>query len=189
MNDNIIEINLSEKYKEKKKKKEPVLKIPNALGVVVMIVIVAFAVSHLLLYLRENSLKKMTARFNELKAPAKEAARLKKMSQDLSKRKEALNGCKENWNTWAGKWLELAKLTPDSIFLQEIKISVDNVPDGKQTVLIRGRASGKEGESVILNYLEALKTSKVFNTKFKKMVLSPVYTEGNQKVFSIDLIQ
>jgi len=189
MNSKLIEINLSEKFKQKKQKKKPFLKIPNALGVLLIVVIVIFALTHLLLHTRENSLRKMTSKYNQLKTPAEETKKLRKMSDVLGKKHTILKDCKKGWLTWADKWLEIAKLTPDSIFLQEIKISNENKLNGKQTLLIRGRVSGKEGESVLLSYLEALKASKIFNTRFHNMVLSPVYTEGNEKVFSIDFIQ
>ncbi len=189
MNSKLIEINLSEKFKQRKKKSRPAFKTPNALGILVVFIIVAFAVTHLMLYVRESSLRKMNAKYGQLKTPAKETVELRKMCGVLEKKYKILNGCEESWLVWADKWLEIANATPSSIFLQEIKISNENKLDGKQAILIRGRASGKEGESVILSYLEALKGSKIFNTEFHKMILSPVYTEGNEKVFSIDLIQ
>ena len=189
MNSKLIEINLSEKFKQRKKKSRPAFKTPNAFGFLVVVIIVAFSVTHLMLRVRENSLRKMNAKYEQLKTPAKETSELRKMCVALEKKYKILSGCEENWLVWADKWLGIAKLTPDSIFLQEIKISNENKLNGKQTILIRGRVSGKEGESVILSYLKALKASKVFNTRFHKMVLSPVYTEGNEKVFSIDLIQ
>ena len=189
MNQNLIEINLSEKFKQRKKKNKPVLKIPNALGVLIAVIIVTFAISHLMLYTREGSLKRMTSKYDQLKAPAIETGKLRKMCNVLGKKHKLLVACKDGWLTWADKWIEIAKLTPDSIFLQEIKVVNNNKLNGKQSVLIRGRASGKKGETVILNYLEALKASKVFDTVFQNVVLSPVYTEGDEKVFSIDLIQ
>jgi len=189
MNRNLIEINLSDKFKQRIKKSEPAFKTPNAIGILIIVIIVSFAISHLMLRVRENNLKRINAKYQKLKAPANETSKLKKMCEVLEKKYKILNKCEQNWINWADKWLEIARITPESIFLQEIKISNENKLGGKQTVLIRGRASGKEGESVILSYLEALKASKVFNKEFNKMVLSPVYTEGNEKVFSIDLIQ
>jgi len=189
MNSKLIEINLSEKFKQRKKKSKPAFKTPNTLGILLVVVIVTFAITHLMLRVRKNSLRKMNAKYEQLKTPAKETAELRKMCGVLEKKYQILNECKENWIAWGDKWLEIASVTPPSIFLQEIKISNENKLNGKQSILIRGRVSGKEGESVILSYLEALKGSEIFNTKFSKMILSPVYTEGHEKVFSIDLIQ
>ena len=189
MNLNLIEINLSDKFKQRKKKSEPAFKTPNALGILIILIIVVFGVTHLTLQVHENKLKRMNVKYDKLKTPANEVSKLKKLSGVLEKKYTLLKDCKENRLSCADKWLEIAFRTPDAISLQEIKISNENKINGKQKILIRGRVSGKEGESVILSYLEALKSSKIFNTTFHKMVLSPIYTEGDEKVFSIDLIQ
>jgi len=191
MNSKLIEINLSEKFKQRKKKSEPLLKFPNVVGILVVVIIFIFAITHLLLYVRKSNFKKMNTEYSRLKKPAKETSELIKMSKILEEKYKILNSCAENWIHLGGKWLELAKLTPDAIYLQEIKISNENKPNGKKNILIYGRASGKEGESIILKYLEALKTSKIFNKDFQvqKIKLSPIYTEGNEKIFSINLTQ
>jgi len=188
MNLNLIEINLSDKFKQRKKKSAPVFKTPNALGILILVIIVAFGITHLTLQFQENNLKKMNEKYKELKTPARETSKLKKMCSILEKKYKILKISKENRLVLSDKWLEIAYRTPDSIFLQQIKISNENKLNGKQNILICGKMSGKEGESVILSYLEALKASKIFNTEFQ-MVLSPIYTEGNEKVFSINLIQ
>jgi len=85
------------------------------------------------------------------------------------------------------KWIELAKLTPNDIYITEISITPDDNNADSQNMTINARATGAVGESVVLLFLDKLKKCAAYTNTFNDITLSAVYSDNDEKVFSIIL--
>ena len=188
-NSGLIEINLSPGLKQRQKKKTPRTRTSNAIGIAISALLLCVAVFYVFVFVREHRLKRIKANFEQLKTPYSEVEKYRELHDRLAEKKRVLEACRTRWVRWSDQWLELARLTPETVYLVCIELSNADKRGDSQRLTLRGRAAGAAGESVVLHFLEQLKRSSLFTNAFSSMTLSAVYTEGDEKVFSIELMR
>lgn len=183
----MIEINFSEEFSRRLRKAAPRKHIPTALGIVITAVLVFLSVFYVFLFSREGTLSRNKAALNQLKSQTAESEQL----QALHTRLQAQASVYDAWNATrlavAPRWLQLARLAPDGLYLTHIELSGDDPRANAHHLLIRGRAAGPAGETVILRFLASLKRNALFTNAFSSIDLAAVATEQDEKVFAIEL--
>ena len=127
----------------------------------------------------------MKNNYENIESKFLEAQKLQKLYDKLSVKNDALNKCKARRLNLAEKWIELAKITPDDIYITKITIMPANKSADCQNMTISARATGAVGESVVLLFLDRIKNSARYSNTFNDITLSAVYSDNDEKVFSI----
>ena len=189
MSSPLIQINLSHENEAKRKVRPQQSKISNMIGLSVAIILVFIAIFYLYATLKNQKTTQLKNNFKSIEKKYIEAEKLEKLYDKINLKYNALNKCKNERIVLADKWLELAKLTPENIYITEIKFSpLDNNADFFN-MIIKARAVNAVDESLVLKYLDNIKGSSFFTNTFKTITLSAVYSDDNEKVFSIEMSQ
>lgn len=183
----MIDINFSEEFARRARKAAPRKHIPTALGIVIAAILVFLSVFYLFLFSREGALERNKAALNKLKGPSAEAEQLQALQSRLQAQAAVLTTWEAARLALAPCWLQLARLAPDGLYLTHIELSGDDPSAGAQRLLLRGRAAGPAGETVILRFLSNLKRDALFTNTFPSIALAAVTTEQDEKVFAIEL--
>lgn len=183
----MIDINFSEEFARRVRKAAPRKHIPTALGIVIAAILVFLSLFYLYLFSRQGALERSKAALNQLTAPTAEADHLQALLSRLQAQASALDAWDASRFAFAPCWLHIARLAPDGLYLTHIELSGDDPRAGAQRLLLRGRAIGPAGETVILRFLSSLKRDPLFSNVFPSVALAAVATEQNEKVFSIEL--
>lgn len=183
----LIEINFSEEFVRRVRKAAPRKHIPTALGIVIAAILIFLSVFYLFLFSREGALERNKAALDKLKGPSAEAEKLLTLQSRLQAQASVLDTWDAARLVLAPRWLQLARLAPDSLYLTHIELSGDDPSAGAQRLLLRGRAPGPAGETVILRFLASLKRDHLFTNTFPSIALAAVTTEQDEKVFAIEL--
>lgn len=186
MAQNLIDINLSEEYVNWRRKQKPRTPLPVFIGIPLFVIILAYAVFYVIVYIRSERLNNMTQQYEQLKKPEEESVRIEKLNRALKQRADILQKCQSSWITWSDRWLEIARIIPDKVYLTTIDIK-KTVPSRELLLHMEGRAFGVADETAILRFHKRLKLSPLFSNEFSAVNLVSVTTEGNDKVFTIEL--
>jgi len=183
----LIEINFSEEFSRRIRKAAPRKHIPTALGVVIAAILVFLSVFYLYLFSREGTLSRNKAALEQLKGKAEESDQIQALHARLQAQASVFDAWEASRLTLAPRWLQLARLAPDGLYLTHIEFSGDDPHTYDQRLLLRGRAAGTAGETVILRFLASLKRDALFTNAFASITLAAVATEQDEKVFAIEL--
>ncbi|MCX7847281.1 MAG: PilN domain-containing protein [bacterium] len=185
----LLEINFSEEHARRVRKAMPRKHVPTALGVVIASVLMLLAVFYLYLFSREGTLTRQKRALEELEGRAKEAVALEALREELAEKVGVLEKWERERLRLAPCWLELARVTPEAIYVTRIEVSGDRADAGPERMLIRGRAMGVGSEAAVLRLLSDLKRAEVFTSSFALVTLTGISTEGDEKVFSIECVR
>ncbi len=183
----LININLSDINAAKLKKRPQQSKTSNVIGITAALIIIFIAFFYLYVTLRTKNVKILKNEYSGIEKPFIEVNKLIKLKNKLSLKAVALNKYKSGRINCADKWLELAKLTPEKIYITGIELLQNAKQADIQKMVIKARAENSVDESVILEFLDRLEKSAVFTNTFKEISLSSVYSDGDEKAFSIEL--
>ena len=185
----LIQINLSNLNKAKRHKRSSQSKTSNIIGIIASIIIILAAVFYLFVTLKTKTVKQLKVDYTGIEKTFIEANKLSELNDKLNEKVNTLNKFKSGKIILADKWLELAKLTPENIFLTGIEIIPTDKQADEQKMLINARADNLVDESAILHFLGLLGKSTVLTNSFKDIALSAVYSDGDEKAFSIELLE
>ena len=185
----LIEINLSTVQKQRKRKRLPYNRTTNLVVIGISILLLLSVIFYLYVSHRSQQLENAKKEYKRIEKPYSEVKKLHDVYDQLTEKKNAIDECKNDWVNWSDKWLELAKLTPGKIYVTDVTISSADKNADLQQMTITGRAIGAVDESIVLQFLDSLKLSPVFSNTFSDMNLSAVYSEGDEKAFSIELFR
>jgi len=189
MRPSLIKINLSGENDAKRKRRPQQSKASNIIGIIASIIILLVAVFYLYVTLRTNKVKQLKNDYSHIEKTFIEVNKLSKLNNKLNQKIGALNNCKSGRINWADKWLELAKITPGNIYITDIDIQETDKNVDAQKMIIKAHAAGSVDESAVLQFLDRIEKNAVFTNKFKEISLSAVYSDGNEKAFSIELLE
>ncbi len=183
----MIEINFSEEFTRRARKAVPRKHIPTALGIVVAVTLIFLSVFYLFLFSREGALTRNRRALDSLKNQAEESDKFQKLQAALTQQAAVYDAWDAGRLALAPRWMQLARLAPDALYLNQIEFTSDDPRSGGQRLLVRGRAAGPAGETVILQFLAQLKRDAFFSNAFAAITLAAVATDGDEKVFAIEL--
>jgi len=189
MSTSLIKINLSSVNEAKRKKRPQQSKASNIIGVVAAVIILFVAVFYLYVTLRTKKVKQLKADYSHIEKPFIEVNKLIELNNKLSGKVNTLNKCKSKRINWADKWLELAKITPEDIYITDILIQETDKKADNQKMIIKARAASSVDETTVLQFLDRIERNSVFTNTFKDISLSAVYSYGDEKAFSIELME
>jgi len=189
MSSSLIQINLSNVNKAKRHKRSPQSKASNIIGIIASIIIILAAAFYLFVALRAKTVKQLKNDYSGIEKTFVEANKFTELDDKLSEKVDTLNKFKSGKINLADKWLELAKLTPENIYLTGIEIIPTDKQADEQKIVINARADNSVDESAILHFLDLLGKSRVLTNSFKDIALSAVYSDGDEKAFSIELLE
>jgi len=187
--ESLIQINLSSIDKTKRKKRPQQTKISNIIGVVAAGVLILVASFYLYVTLKSQKVKQLKNDYSRIEKPFIESTKLRELSGKLNNKKQTLKKCRSERINMGEKWLELAKLTPKKIYITEIELRATDKEADAQKMTIKARAENSVDESVVLEFLHLLKKNTVFTNSFNEINLSAVYSDGDEKAFSIELLE
>ncbi len=188
MSPSLIQINLSNVNKAKRNKRPQQNKASNMIGIIALIIIVLAAAFYLYVNLKIKKIKQLKNEYSLIEKQFIEANKLSELNDKLNEKVSTLNKCKSRRINLADKWLELAKLTPENICLIGIEIVPTDKQANSQKVVINARADNSVDESAILHFLDILERNVLLTNSFKDITLSAVYSDGDEKAFSIELL-
>ena len=188
MSPSLIQINLSNVNKAKRNKRPQQNKASNMIGIIALIIIVLAAAFYLYVNLKTKKIKQLKNEYSLIEKQFIEANKLSELNDKLNEKVSTLNKCKSRRINLADKWLELAKLTPENICLIGIEIVPTDKQANSQKVVINARADNSVDESAILHFLDILERNVLLTNSFKDITLSAVYSDGDEKAFSIELL-
>ena len=183
----LIDINLSDELQRLKKKSAPRKQMPMALAVIVVVTFATLAVFYTFVNVHSQRLASNKSALEKLQASFEETGKFQKLYDELRDKIAMLNGMQTRRVTWYKRWRALSELAPKELYLTEIILSHTDAVGEEQRLVLNGRAFGAGGEDVVLQYLDLLKQSPEFASVFPRVALASVHTEGNEKVFSIEL--
>jgi len=189
MSSSLIKINLSSVNEAKRKKRPQQSKASNIIGIIASIIILLVAVFYLYVTLRVNKVKQLKNDYSRIEKPFIEVNKLIELNNKLNSKVDILNKCRTGRIDWADKWLELAKITPENIYITDILIQEIDKKADRQKMVIKARAANSVGESAVLHFLDSIEKNALFTNTFKEISLSAVYSYRDEKTFSIELIQ
>jgi len=158
------------------------------IGIIALIIIVLAAAFYLYVNLKIKKIKQLKNEYSLIEKQFIEANKLSELNDKLNEKVSTLNKCKSRRINLADKWLELAKLTPENICLIGIEIVPTDKQANSQKVVINARADNSVDESAILHFLDILERNVLLTNSFKDITLSAVYSDGDEKAFSIELL-
>jgi cell division protein FtsL len=173
----------------KRKKRPQQSKASNIIGIIASVIILLVAVFYLYVALRTKKVKQLENDYDRIEKPFIEANKLSELNNTLSKKIDVFNNCKSGRINWADKWLELAKITPENIYITNIEIQETDKKANNQKMIIKARAASLVDESAVLQFLDCIEKNAVFTNDFKEISLSAVYLDGDEKAFSIELLE
>ena len=188
MSSSLIQINLSSVNKAKRNKKSQQSKASNIIGIIALIIIILAAAFYFYVNLKTKKIERLKNEYSLIEKTFVEANKLSELNDKLNEKVNTLNNCKSRRINLADKWLELAKLTPENICLTGIEIIPTDKLADSQKIVINARADNAVDESAILQFLDILERSVVLSNSFKDITLSAVYSDGDEKAFSIELL-
>lgn len=183
----LIKINLSNIKKAKRHKRPEQNKTSNIIGVIASIIIILVAAFYLYVSSRMKTVRRLENDYGRIEKTFIEANKFSELNDILNQKVGTLNKCKSRRIDLADKWLELAKLTPENIYLTAIEILPTDKQADVQKMIINARAENSVDESAILHFLDLLEKKPGLTNFFKKITLSAVYSDGDEKAFSIEL--
>lgn len=189
MSTSLIKINLSSVNEAKRKKRPQQSKTSNIIGIIASIIILLVAVFYLYVTLKSKKIKQLENDYNRIEKPFIEVNKLSELNNKLSKKMDVFSKCKSERNRWADKWLELAKITPEDIYITDILIQETDKKADNQKMIIRARAASSVDETTVLQFLDRIEKNVVFTNNFEEISLSAVYLVGDEKAFSIELLE
>jgi len=189
MSSPLIQINLSSENEAKRKTRPQQSKLSNIIGLSVAVILVFIAIFYFYATLKNQKTTQLRNNFKSIEEKYIEAEKLEKLYNKLNVKFNALNNCKSRRINLAEKWLELAKLTPDNIYITEISFLPLDKEANNFNMIIKARAVNTVDESLVLKYLDNIKKSTFFTNTFNTITLSAVYSDANEKVFSIQMSQ
>lgn len=187
MSPTLIHINLSSENDLKRKKRPQQTKASNAIGIIASVIILLMASFYIYATLKAHKTKQLKSNYKNIETKFAEAQKLQELYDKLNVKYNALKECKVRSLNLSEKWIELAKLTPNDIYITEISITPDDNNADSQNMTINARATGAVGESVVLLFLDKLKKCAAYTNTFNDITLSAVYSDNDEKVFSIIL--
>ncbi len=187
MSSSLIQINLSSVNKAKRNKKSQQSKASNMIGIIALIIIILAAAFYLYVNSKTKKIERLKNEYSRIENTFVEANKFSELNDILNEKVDTLNNCKLRRIDLADKWLELAKLTPENIYLTGIEIIPTDKHADSQKIVINARADNAVDESAILQFLDILERSVVLSNSFKDITLSAVYSDGDEKAFSIEL--
>jgi Tfp pilus assembly protein PilN len=186
MADKLIHINLSEEYESWQRKQKPRTPLPIFVGIPLFVIILSYAIFYVSVYIRSERLNDMTQKYEQLKEPEEESTRIEKLNAKLKERAAVVQACQTSWISWSDRWLEIARIIPDKVYLTSLEIR-KALPTSDLLLRMEGRAFGVADETAILRFHQKLKLNPLFSNEFSAVNLVSVTTEGSDKVFTIEL--
>jgi len=183
----LIEINLSEEFERLRKKSMPRKQVPAALGIAIAVTIASLAVFYVFVYIQTGQLSRTKSQLSALSKSLSDAIAYQAQRDSLRTRAGALDAWHAARTTWAGRWLQLAQLTPEFVYLAEVLITPADPQANSQRLLLRGKAFGAAGESDVLRFVDNLKRASLFTNCFNSVTLASVTSEGTEKVFTLEV--
>jgi len=183
----LIEINLSEEFERLRKKNMPRKQVPAALGIAIAVTIASLAVFYTFVYIQTGELSRTKSQLSALSKPLSDAIAYQARYDSLRTRASALGSWHAARTVWAARWLQLAQLTPEFVYLTEVLVTPVDAQANSQRLLLRGKAFGTAGESDVLRFVDNLKRAPQFTSCFNSVTLAAVTSEGTEKVFTLEL--
>jgi hypothetical protein len=183
----LVEVNLSEELARRSERKASRVHMPWSVGTLLVVTVLLLTGFHMMVYFREQSYNRAQAEFKELGEPSEEAEQLQELLLELQGRVALLQTWRVAKVTTAARWRALSQLLPDTAHLTRIELSHTGPAGDVPRLALTGRAQGEQGESVVLGFMDRLKSEPVFTNAFSKVVLSSIQTENDEKVFTIEL--
>ncbi len=183
----LIEINLSEEFERLRKKAMPRKQLPAALGIAIAVTIASMAIFYTFVYIQTSQLSRAKLQLAALSKPLSDAIAYQAQYDSLRARASALDAWHAARVVWAARWLQLAQLTPEFVYLTEVLITPVDAQANSQRLLLTGKAFGAAGESDVLRFLDNLKHAAQFTNCFNSITLASVTSEGSEKVFTLEL--
>ena len=189
MSPSLIQINLSSANETKRRKRPQQSKASNLIGIIASIIILLVASFYFYVTVKAKKVNRLKNEYSRIEKPFVEVNKLSELKSKLNLKISTLNKCKSERINLADKWIGLAKLTPENIYITDIDIkAIDKYAD-QQNVVIKARAADSIDESAVLHFFSLLESSTVLSNSFKDIVLSAVYSDEDEKVFSIELLE
>jgi hypothetical protein len=183
----LIEINLSEEFERLRKKTMPRKQVPAALGFAIATIIGLLAVFYTFVYIQTGQLSRTKSQLSALSKPLGDAITYQARYDSLRARASALDTWHAARTTWAARWLQLAKLTPEYVYLTEVQITPVDAQANSQRLVLRGKSFGTAGESDVLRFVDNLKRATTFTNCFNSVTLASVASEKSEKVFTLEV--
>jgi len=189
MSPSLIQINLSNANETKRRKRPQQSKASNVIGIIASIIIFLVAVFYLYVMVRAKKVNGLKSEYSRIEKPFIEVNKLSELYNKLNLKITTLNKCKSERINLADKWIGLAKLTPENIYITDIDIlAVDKYAD-RQKMVIKARTANLMDESAVLHFFSLIENNVVLTNSFNDIALSAVYSDGDEKVFSIELLE
>ena len=185
----LIQINLSSANETKRRKRPQQSKASNVIGIIASIIIFFVAVFYFYVTIRVKKVNRLKNEYSRIEKPFIEINKLSELNDKLNLKINTLNKCKAGRINLADKWIGLAKLTPENIYITDINILPIDKNADQQKIIIKARAADSVDESAVLHFFSLLESSTVLTNSFKDIALSAVYSDGDEKVFSIELLE
>ena len=189
MSPSLIQINLSNVKEAKRHKRPQQNKASNIIGVIASIIIILVAAFYLYVSLKMKTVKQLENDYGRIEKTFVEANKLSELNNKLKGKVDTLSKCRSERIDLADIWLELAKLTPENIYLTAIEMLPTDKQADIQKMVINARAENSVDESAILHFLDLLEKNTKLTNSFKAITLSAVYSDGDEKAFSIELLE
>ena len=189
MSPSLIQINLSSANETRRRKRPQQSKASNVISIIASIFIFLVAVFYFYVTVKAKKVNRLKSEYSRIEKPFIEVNKLSELNNKLNLKITTLNKCKSERINLADKWIGLAKLTPEDIYITDIDIlAVDKYAD-QQKVVIKARTANSMDESAVLHFFSLIENNTVLTNSFKDIVLSAVYSDGDEKVFSIELLE
>jgi len=188
MNTPLLEINLSTEFERRKVKKANKVQIPAAVGLVIVLCILAFGGFYLYVYFSQQSYNNKLRQYKNIKNDSEESDRLIKQNKAMKEQIAILQKWYDSRITWSEQWRQLSSLIPDDAYLTAIEATKIDARGDSLQVILRGRAFGDQGESVVLDFLNNLKMNSHFSNAYSSIEMGSITSELNEKIFSIEMV-
>jgi len=183
----LIEINLSEEFERRRRKSMPRKQVPAALGAAIAITIASLAVFYIFVTIQAGRMGRTKSQRNAITKTVQDANTYQTEYDSLRARAQAL----DTWNAarvaWAPRWLHIANVTPEFVYLTEVLITPVDVNANTQRLVLRGRAFGTAGEDDVLRLVNNCKHATLLTNYFTSVTLASVASEGAEKSFTVEL--
>lgn len=183
----LIEINLSEEFERRRRKNMPRKQVPAALGTAIAATIASLAVFYIFVTIQANQMGRAKTQLNAIAKTVQDANIYQTKYDSLRARAQALDAWHAARVAWARRWLQIANVTPEFVYLTEVLIEPVDANASTQHVVLRGRAFGAAGEGDVLRLVNNCKRAALFTNYFNSVTLASVTSEGTEKSFTVEL--
>jgi hypothetical protein len=183
----LIEINLSEEFERRRRKSMPRKQVPAALGAAIAVTIASLAAFYIFVTIQAGQVGRTKSQLQAIAKTLQDANTYQTRYDSLRARERALNAWHVARVAWASRWLHIANVTPEFVYLTEVLITPVDVNANTQRLVLRGRAFGAAGEGDVLRLVNNCKHAALLTNYFTSVTLASVTSEGAEKTFTVEL--